>query len=577
VPIVTLGQTLTQRRHVVLGGLAAMALFCAGSQCFPMGSAARHAWVDIGWIIADAIGAIACLGASRRATRPSLRFAWRAFTLGMAIWTLAAAIWAWNELVRAHYTPFPSLTDYLGWAGGIAMLAGVFAYRLEGVSVAMTLRQLADLGLMAAAMVGLAVELLYPSLAATTAPAHHIAAALATPALGVVIVGFGLVCISLRRLGARRRVLGLVLLGMATLSVVTVLYTNALLGGTYRAGAWIDVIWVAGMLLVGWAAYEERWVGADERADEDPPARWVVQVPIVTAAAWMTAVVLLAPSHGDALLPVRAASLVTISVAMIVRVWANNRLAIELRRRVADEEGRRWRLEAQLMRAQKLEALGTLAGTIAHDVNNVLAATGASLHLARRKLKRGEDACEELAEAERVIQRSAGVTDRLLGLANNRSQRRRSVDVGPVVEQVAGLLGKVMPAGMTVSREITPGLPPITVDPVGLEHALINLGLNARDALREGGGRTITLVARLGDDPTQVVLEVADDGPGIAPDILPRLFEPFFTTKPDGMGTGLGLAMVDAFAGANGVAVTVESRLGAGARFRLSAPSSPGD
>jgi C4-dicarboxylate-specific signal transduction histidine kinase len=495
----------------------------------------------------------------------------------MAIWTLAAAIWAWNELVRAHYTPFPSLTDYLGWAGGIAMLAGVFAYRLEGVSVAMTLRQLADLGLMAAAMVGLAVELLYPSLAATTAPAHHIAAALATPALGVVIVGFGLVCISLRRLGARRRVLGLVLLGMATLSVVTVLYTNALLGGTYRAGAWIDVIWVAGMLLVGWAAYEERWVGADERADEDPPARWVVQVPIVTAAAWMTAVVLLAPSHGDALLPVRAASLVTISVAMIVRVWANNRLAIELRRRVADEEGRRWRLEAQLMRAQKLEALGTLAGTIAHDVNNVLAATGASLHLARRKLKRGEDACEELAEAERVIQRSAGVTDRLLGLANNRSQRRRSVDVGPVVEQVAGLLGKVMPAGMTVSREITPGLPPITVDPVGLEHALINLGLNARDALREGGGRTITLVARLGDDPTQVVLEVADDGPGIAPDILPRLFEPFFTTKPDGMGSGLGLAMVDAFAGANGVAVTVESRLGAGARFRLSAPSSPGD
>ncbi|HUQ02047.1 MAG TPA: ATP-binding protein [Kofleriaceae bacterium] len=572
----TQGQIATQRRHVVLGGLAAIAIFVVGSQYFPMGSTARHAWVDIGWIIADALGALACFAASRRATRPSLRFAWRAFTAAMALWTLAAAIWAWNELALAHYTPFPSMTDYLGWVGGIAMLVGVFAYRLDDVSVAMTLRQLADLGLMAASMIGLAVELLYPYVASTTAPAHHVAAALATPSLGLIVLGFGILCISLRRLGARRRVLGLILLGMAALTVVTVLYTNALLGGTYRAGAWMDSIWVAGMLVVGWAALEERWIGADERADEDPPARWMVQVPIVMAAAWMTSVVLLAPDHGDALLPVRAGSLAANVVAMIVRVWANNRLAIELRRRVAEEESRRWRLEAQLMRAQKLEALGTLAGSIAHDVNNVLAATGASLHLARRRLTRGEDACAELEEAERVIQRAAGVTDRLLGLANNRSQRRRSVDVGQIVEQVAALLGKVMPAGMVVRREVTPGLPPITVDPVGLEHALLNLGLNARDALRDGGGHTITLVARLGDDPAQVVLEVADDGPGIAADVLPRLFEPFFTTKPDGMGTGLGLAMVDAFAGANGVAVAVESRPGAGARFRLSAPSGAG-
>jgi signal transduction histidine kinase len=573
---VTQGQLATHRRHVIAAGLAAIALFFVVSQQLPYASFARHAWVDIGWVIADAIGALACFAASRRATRPALRFAWRAFTLGMALWTLAAAIWAWNELVLAHYTPFPSLTDYLGWVGGIAMLVGVFAYRIDDVSVAMTLRQLADLGLMAASMIGLVVELLYPYVAATSAPAHHVAAALATPALGLIVLGFGILCISLRRLGARRRVLGLVLLGVAALTIVTVLYTSALLGGTYRAGAWMDAIWVAGMLLVGWAALEERWLGADARADEDPPARWMVQVPIVMAAAWMTAVVVLAPAHGDTLLPVRAGSLLINVVSMIVRVWANNRLAIELRRRVADEESRRWRLEAQLMRAQKLEALGTLAGSIAHDVNNVLAATGASLHLARRRLKRGEDATEELAEAERVIERAAGVTDRLLGLANNRGQRRRAVDVAQVVEQVAGLLGKVMPPGMSVTREVTPGLPPITVDPIGLEHALLNLGLNARDALRDGGGHTITLVARLGDDPTQVVLEVADDGPGIPADVLPRLFEPFFTTKPDGMGTGLGLAMVDAFAGANGVAVAVESQPGAGARFRLSAPSGAG-
>jgi two-component system cell cycle sensor histidine kinase/response regulator CckA len=294
------------------------------------------------------------------------------------------------------------------------------------------------------------------------------------------------------------------------------------------------------------------------------------------AAAWMSAVIVLAADHGNALMPLRVSVLAILVVSMVVRVWANNRLAIELRRRVADEEARRWRLEAQLMRAQKLEALGTLAGSIAHDVNNVLAATSASLCLARRALKRGADPSEELAETERVIQRASGLTDRLLGLANNRGQRRRPVDVGTIVEQVAGLLGKVMPPGMVVNREIAAGLPPITVDPVGLEHALLNLGLNARDALRDGGGHAITLVARLGDDASQVVVEVADDGPGIAPEILPRLFEPFFTTKPDGMGTGLGLATVDAFAGANGITLAVESRPGAGACFRLSAPCGAG-
>ncbi len=560
--------------RIVLGGAAAIALFFVGSQL--LGGKSRAVWVDVGWIVVDGAVALACVAARRAVTDRWLRRAWTLFATGAALWTLSSAVWAWNEVVVERAISFPSLSNYLGWAGGGFLLAGVFCYRQGNVSTAWTLRQVADLGLIAGSLVGFAVEALYPRVIATGASVELVVAGMVTPALGGLSLINGLLGMPHRSLGERRLVLGKILIGISVLAGVGTLYIYYLLGGTIRVGPWIDTAGIAGMLLIGWAALDDRGHVHDEAAADgryNPPGG---QVPVALAAAWMAVVITVGASSAVALWPLRTVVVSLLTASVMLRVWTNQRLAVELQQRVAEEERRRWQLETQLVKAQKLEALGTVAGGVAHDFNNVLAAANATLYLARRKLASGGDAGPDLAEAERIMQRAAGLTERLLGLANNRGQRRRAIDVGAIVDQVAGMLGKVMPPGLHLAVDVTPGLPHIVTDPIGLEHALLNLGLNARDALRDhGGSGTITLIARRGTAEGEVVVEVADDGPGISPDVLPRLFEPFFTTKPDGQGTGLGLAMVKTFADANGISLSVDSQLGAGARFRLACPAPP--
>jgi signal transduction histidine kinase len=558
----------------VLGGAGAVDLFFVGSQL--LGGMGRAIWVDVGWIVFDGAVALACVAARRAVTDRWLRLAWTLFAAGAAFWTLSSTAFLWKNVIVQQPTGVPSLSHYLGWTGGGFLLGGVFCYRQGNVSAAWTLRQVADLGLIAGSLAGFAIEALYPRVIATGASVTLVVAGMVTPALGGLALINGLLGMPHRSLGERRRVLAKILLGMAVLAGVGTLYIYYLLGGTIRVGPWIDTVGIAGMLLIGWAALDDRWHVHDEPAADsraNPPGG---QVPVAMAAAWMAVVITVGASSSVALWPLRAVVVSVLTVAMMLRVWTNQRLAVELQQRVAEEERRRWQLETQLVKAQKLEALGTVAGGVAHDFNNVLAAANATLYLARRKLASGADAGPDLAEAERIMQRAAGLTERLLGLANNRGQRRRSIDVGAIVDQVAGMLGKVMPPGLHVAVDVTPELPHIVADPIGLEHALLNLGLNARDALRDhGGSGAITLIARLGAADGEVVVEVADDGPGISPDVLPRLFEPFFTTKPDGQGTGLGLAMVKTFADANGISLSVDSKVGAGARFRLACPVPP--
>jgi signal transduction histidine kinase len=557
------------RTRVVLVGILGLAVFQAGSTWFPSGSLGHYLWVDLGWVVGDAIAAYFCFAAARAMKTRSLRMAWTCISIAMALWTLGASSWAWDELVLGRVAPFPSATDLFGWGGAGFALAGVFFYRVEKVSAAVTLRQLADLGLLASSLIGLAIELLHPEVMASERPVSHIVAALFTPSMALLCVCYGLLALWQRALGKRRKVLVLVLLGLATLAVVAASYIAAVVGGKYGVGHWTDSLWLVAMLLVAWAAHEELWLVGDESPREARETRLDAYVPAVSAAIWLFVVVRFGSVHAEELKVVRGVVSAIVLGLMMLRVWANHRISLELQQRVAAEEARRWRLEAQLVRAHKLEALGTLAGGVAHDFNNALAAATVTLHGARRKIARGADPSNDLLEAERVLRRATGLTERLLGLAHQRSVRRKTVDVGDMVGQVAGLLSRVLPPGVRVSQEIAADLPLIQVDPTGLEHALLNLGLNARDALRERGG-TITLRAVPGPREGELIVEVSDDGPGIPADVLPHVFEAFFTTKPEGEGSGLGLAMVQAFVAANNGAIDVASAPGDGACFRLS-------
>ena len=235
-------------------------------------------------------------------------------------------------------------------------------------------------------------------------------------------------------------------------------------------------------------------------------------------------------------------------------------------------------LRAQLQQAQKLQAVGALAGGVAHEFNNLLMALGGYLQLLREKLGGQAEALVYVDKMDRACQRANGLTRQVLSLSRRKAGRCQVVEVNQVVREVHDLLRQTLPSAISLGCELAPDLPPVLADPGQIQQVLLNLGLNARDALPEGGQiRFITAEAsgpaRPGQPP-QVVLEVADDGVGMSAEVRERIFEPFFTTKEAGHGTGLGLAVVHSLVRGLGGEISVTSQPGQGSVFRISLPAS---
>jgi PAS domain S-box-containing protein len=240
-------------------------------------------------------------------------------------------------------------------------------------------------------------------------------------------------------------------------------------------------------------------------------------------------------------------------------------------RDVTDQRG----LEDQLRQAQRIEALGQLTGGIAHDFNNLLQGVSGSLDLIRR---RADDPARVRALAEAGLEaasRGARLTAQLLAFSRDQRLEERPVPLDSLVEGMRELLDRTL--GPLVAVRIAPGAPGAAVvsDPTQLEMAVLNLAINARDAMPEGGAITIaTRPLRIEGDPEllpgdYVELSVADEGSGMPPEVAARAFEPFYTTKGPGRGTGLGLSQVFGIARLGGGTARIESRPGQGTIVRL--------
>jgi len=253
-------------------------------------------------------------------------------------------------------------------------------------------------------------------------------------------------------------------------------------------------------------------------------------------------------------------------------------------RKKAEEE--RSRLQQQLFQAQKMEALGTLAGGIAHDFNNLLSVILGFASLARQRLRSDDPLQESLGMIEQSAQRAADLTRQLLGLARPERQQVKPVCIDHVLERVRRMVARTFDRSIAIVVLKGSEILWVNAEPSYLEQALLNLCINARDAMPEGG--TLTLEAAAvsleaqhpglpvtGAPGRYARISVRDTGAGIAPEALPRVFEPFFTTKDPDRGTGLGLAMVYGFVKNHGGFVNVESEPGQGARFTLSLPLIP--
>jgi PAS domain S-box-containing protein len=239
--------------------------------------------------------------------------------------------------------------------------------------------------------------------------------------------------------------------------------------------------------------------------------------------------------------------------------------------------------EARLLQVQKLEAVGQLVGGIAHDFNNLLTVILGNAKLLSRQMDGDEKASRRLDALRRAADRGAEMTKRLLAFGRRQPLDAKSVDVGGLVVGITDMLRRGLTESVELTIETAPELPAVRVDPGQLESALLNLAINARDAM-DGRGRLGVIVeqvlvdalyaqqAQIVPEGTYVCITVSDSGSGMPPEVLARIFEPFFTTKDVGKGTGLGLAMVYGFVKQSGGYITVYSDPGNGTTFRLYFP-----
>jgi len=234
--------------------------------------------------------------------------------------------------------------------------------------------------------------------------------------------------------------------------------------------------------------------------------------------------------------------------------------------------------EARVRQAQKMEAVGQLTGGIAHDFNNLLMAVLGSLQLLRKRLPAGDDRASRLLEnAVQAAQRGASLTQRLLAFSRGQALRPRAVNVAELVHGMSDLLRSSLGSGVRVTTDFPSALPPMLVDANQLELALLNLAMNARDAMQAQG--ELTIAARqecVGKEQggeleqgSYVVLAVADTGEGMDEVTLARSVEPFFTTKGVGKGRGLGLSMVYGLAAQSGGWLILRSRKDEGTTAEL--------
>jgi signal transduction histidine kinase len=249
----------------------------------------------------------------------------------------------------------------------------------------------------------------------------------------------------------------------------------------------------------------------------------------------------------------------------------------------------RVKLEDQLRQAQKMEAVGRLAGGIAHDFNNLLTAIRGNAELMSHRVKNDPAMAAEVDEVLHAADRAASLTRQLLAFSRKQVLQPAALDLNEIVQGVSRMARRIIGTDVQLRLELATAVAKVLADPAQVEQVLLNLIVNARDAMPSGGTITVhtsDVVLDAGSPEIAqagiaagafVLLSVSDDGIGMDQATQARIFEPFFTTKETGRGTGLGLATVYGIIRQTGGAITVESERGKGARFKVYLPAIAGE
>jgi PAS domain S-box-containing protein len=245
------------------------------------------------------------------------------------------------------------------------------------------------------------------------------------------------------------------------------------------------------------------------------------------------------------------------------------------------------RLEGQLRQSQKMDAIGQLTGGIAHDFNNIIGIVMGNLELLQSQVASDAKTLKSVNSALKGAERGASLTRKLLGISRKSAAEVKLTNVNDFIKSLHGLIAKSLTPSIRVDEHLAADLWPVEIDPGDFEDVLLNLSLNARDAMPDGGALVIeTANTTLDEDHVKhnpeagavefVTISVSDTGTGMTDEVREKIFEPFFTTKDQGKGTGLGLPMVYGFVQRSGGHLEIESELGKGTTFRISLPRAQG-
>ncbi|MDH7975375.1 ATP-binding protein [Sphingomonas sp. AR_OL41] len=368
------------------------------------------------------------------------------------------------------------------------------------------------------------------------------------------------------------------LIGLAYFSIPVVLVTFI----TRRkdiAFSWIAWMFAAFILACGTTHFFSIWTLW--RPDYGPEAL----VKLVTAIVSVFTAIALWVLLPRALAVPSQAQLRLVNDELLARVVERDLALAALERETAE----RLHAETLLRQSQKMEAVGQLTGGIAHDFNNMLAVISGSLELLERRIGEGDPRTTRyLSAASDAARRAADLTSRLLAFSRRQALQPQVIAANTLVSGMSELLRSSLGATIRLETVLAGGLWRICVDPAQLENALLNLSVNARDAMPEGGRLTIeTQNAHLDDNyvadtiglpPGQyIMIAVSDTGDGMAPEVIEQAFEPFFTTKDVGKGTGLGLSQVYGFVKQSGGHIKIYSEPGNGTTVKLYLPRHRGE
>ncbi|MBW2543239.1 MAG: response regulator [Deltaproteobacteria bacterium] len=572
-------------------------------------------WAN-GWLVVI-VGATAlkCFSTTRR-LRGKVRIAWLFISLAYLSNVLAQLTWAIYETILDISNPIPSPADIGFMIAPLLLMIGIWIYRTSTPTLASALVQLGNTGILAAAIFLSNTIIFQHHLTSLTVPGQrHVLIAYAAIAMTAFVFALFNICFYMH--GRRRIVMLPLLIVLGSLAVSDYLSVYEFASHTYNSGSFANIGYFITSSFGYWAAFEQDLAAVDPTRESDllsidrTARQWETLLPPF-AIAGLVGVTLF---HPEGLTPDIAPHAIGASVLFMISIglrdWWSQRIEVELveksetgasllrqseqqllikneqlaaaNRELSKEVITRKHMQEELRHSQKMEAIGQLTGGIAHDFNNLLAVIVGNIDLLEQSLEPDSPERAYTEEATAAANRGAALTGRLLAFSRKQPLDSRPVFINDLLESMTGLLERTLGETIELRFKLRPNIAPCMIDRLQLENAILNLAINARDAMRNGGSITIETAnvsldehdaamipdADAGD---YVLIAVRDTGVGMSAAVRARVFEPFFTTKDVGDGSGLGLSMVYGFVKQSGGHVAIESKMGSGTEVRLYIP-----